>query len=175
MEERLKFLVYKLKENQQNYFDEFYEQTKKLVFYVAFSVLKKYDLAEDIMQDTYLKFLSHIKHINPEKNIISYLLKITKNLSLNLYNKKKKEINRDLDYIEEVNSSTPSLKTDLLKSMKMILNQKELEIVLLHVICNLKHREISESLRIPLGSVTWTYNNAIDKLRRKLDYEEYRK
>jgi RNA polymerase sigma-70 factor (ECF subfamily) len=32
-----------------------------------------------------------------------------------------------------------------------------------------KHREIAEFLHMPLGTVTWKYNNALKKMRKALE------
>ena len=56
--------------------------------------------------------------------------------------------------------------------MKKVLNEDELQIVLLHVVAGYKHREIAAMLDKPLGTVTWTYNNAIKKSREYFEKEE---
>ena len=44
----------------------------------------------------------------------------------------------------------------------------ELEVFLLHVIDELKHREIAKIMNKPLGTITWIYNNAVKKMKRKV-------
>ena len=70
-------LVFKLKEGQKEYFDEFYAQTSAAAFYLA----KKYcgaSEAEDVMQEAYLSFLANIHKVDPSYNPVSYLLGIVK-------------------------------------------------------------------------------------------------
>ena len=91
----LKELLIQLQNDKMEYFDEFYNLTKNKVFYMAYSILQDYHLSEDILQDTYIKFLKHKKKVKVDGNILSYLLEISKNLSLNYVNKHKKVVNID--------------------------------------------------------------------------------
>ena len=165
----LKELLIQLQNDKMEYFDEFYNRTKNKVFYMAYSILQDYHLSEDILQDTYIKFLKHKKKVKVDGNILSYLLEISKNLSLNYVNKHKKVVNIDnivFKYEEQYQEKFEELK--LVKDMKKILNENEFQIVILKIINELTNNEIAQLLNKPLGTVLWTYNNAIKKLRRDL-------
>lgn len=165
----LKELLIQLQNDKMEYFDEFYNLTKNKVFYMAYSILQDYHLSEDILQDTYVKFLKHKNKVKVDGNILSYLLEISKNLSLNYVNKHKKVVNIDniiFKYEEQYQEEFEELK--LVKDMKKILNENEFQIVILKIINELTNNEISQLLNKPLGTVLWTYNNAIKKLRRDL-------
>lgn len=165
----LKELLIQLQNDKMEYFDEFYNLTKNKVFYMAYSILQDYHLSEDILQDTYIKFLKHKKKVKVDGNILSYLLEISKNLSLNYVNKHKKVVNIDnivFKYEEQYQEKFEELK--LVKDMKKILNENEFQIVILKIINELTNSEIAQLLNKPLGTVLWTYNNAIKKLRRDL-------
>ena len=165
----LKELLIQLQNDKMEYFDEFYNLTKNKVFYMAYSILQDYHLSEDILQDTYVKFLKHKNKVKVDGNILSYLLEISKNLSLNYVNKHKKVVNIDniiFKYEEQYQEEFEELK--LVKEMKKILNENEFQIVILKIINELTNNEIAQLLNKPLGTVLWTYNNAIKKLRRDL-------
>lgn len=165
----LKELLIQLQNDKMEYFDEFYNLTKNKVFYMAYSILQDYQLSEDILQDTYIKFLKHKKKVKVDGNILPYLLEISKNLSLNYVNKHKKVVNIDnivFKYEEQYQEKFEELK--LVKDMKKILNENEFQIVILKIINELTNNEIATLLNKPLGTVLWTYNNAIKKLRRDL-------
>jgi RNA polymerase sigma-70 factor (ECF subfamily) len=51
------------------------------------------------------------------------------------------------------------------------LEGEELEVFLLHIIDELKHREIAQIMNKPLGTITWIYNNAVKKMKRKVGKE----
>ena len=58
--------------------------------------------------------------------------------------------------------------------MKAVLREEEAQIVILHVVGGYKHREIAELVKKPIGTVTWTYKNAIAKLKAYLEAEAQR-
>ena len=166
--ERLQFLLAKLQNNELDYFDEFYELTHRKVYFMAYSLLKDEASSEDIVQEVYMRLLEKPKRIKLDGNILSYLIEMSKNITLNYL---KKEQRSSVEYIEEISGEDDpdimDLKdTEVFKLMKKKLSDKEFTIVILHVVNELKHDEISKLLKIPLGTVTWTYNNAIKKLTK---------
>ena len=55
----------------------------------------------------------------------------------------------------------------LLETLLDSLSQEERQVVILHALWGLKHREIAAQLRVPLGTVLAKYNRALKKLREK--------
>ena len=49
-----------------------------------------------------------------------------------------------------------------------LLEPLEKEIIIMHVINDLKFREISKILNKPLGTVLWIYNKAIKKMKMEV-------
>ena len=81
----------KLLEGDLSYFEEFYEETKYKVFYNILSIVKDEVSAEDILQETYLRFLNNLDKLKKEKNILGYLFVISRNISLDYIKKRNKE------------------------------------------------------------------------------------
>ena len=67
------------------HFDEFYNLTKKNVFFTIISIVKDNYVVDDLMQDTYMKFLEN-KNNYKSKSINAYLSTIARNLAINYYN-----------------------------------------------------------------------------------------
>ena len=86
---RVKEIIKELKNNDYRSFDEFYSMTSKLVYYIIAGIIRNKDTVEDLMQDTYLKFIQNINSVNPNKNPNAYLAQIAKNLALNEFKKSK--------------------------------------------------------------------------------------
>ena len=162
-------LVRQLQHGDMSVFDAIYHDTKSLVYYTILRILRDKSLAEDIMQDAYLKALEKIHSFKPTYSFQSWIVMIAKNLALNEYNRRKRELSFDPsedEYIfgsEERSPEQQMIVAEMLES----LNDVEQEIVILHVIGDMKHREIAALLNKPLGTVTWTYQQAIQKLREK--------
>lgn len=156
-----------LKSGNMDAFERFYEQTKRTTFFGAYAILKDQARSEDVLQEVYLKFLDMVKEVDESRSVVALLATMARNRALNLYEKEK----RHLELKEEFNS-LPSEERhfagDLFERMKDLLDDEEYEIVILHAVDDMKHREIAELMHLPLGTVTWKYNNAVQKLKKGL-------
>ena len=163
--------IRQLKSGNKDAFDKIYELTYRKIFFIVLPILKDRSLAEDIIQDTYLKFLEKLYDYNA-KNSLAYILTIAKNLAFNKYKKRKREIKvfeSDMDNFSFDTYLEISVENEeLIKSALKELNNTERNIFLLHNLENLKHREIALILNKPLGTVTWVYQQAIRKMRKHL-------
>jgi len=164
--------IKKLKSGETNAFDKVYEMTYRKIYFVVLPILRDRSLTEDIIQDTYLKFLDKL-YTYDAKNTLAYILTIARNLALNEYNRRKRET-RDVDLDDTIFSLDNYLEIsvanqELITNALSVLSVTERNIFLLHNLENLTHREISEILDIPLGTVTWTYSQAIKKMQKKLE------
>ena len=70
-------------------FDGIYENYKRLVFQTAFLYIKEWYAAEDIMQETFLRYYIYMEHTKVE-NVKSWLLTTAKNIALNYVRDMKK-------------------------------------------------------------------------------------
>ena len=154
--EQMNNIIRQLKSGNMDLFDDFYELTKKQVYVAIINIIKNKTICEDIMQDTYLKFLNNIHKYKDKTNVIAFIVTIARNLAINEYNKNKREVHYDLSlYEEEIVSKTEE--TPLLDL-----------VFILHVIDYLKHREIAKIMKKPLGTITWIYNKALKKMKEKV-------
>ncbi len=161
--------VKRLQKGQMDAFDELYHQTKTSVYYTILAILKDPSLSEDIMQETYLKALEKIQQFKPNYLFVTWLTTIAKNMAINEYNRRKKEVSVDLDEQEYLLPSSPddSYKEAMIREMMVHLSEDERMIVLYHIVENYKFKDIAKMLDKPLGTVTWSYQNALQKLRKK--------
>ena len=171
MDNSLIDLMMHIQNDEMEYFDMFFEKTKRPVFNLIYSYLRDCDESEDILQEAYLKMLRYKKKIKLDGNILSYLLQIAKTLSLNyLKSYKREDYIEDIDLIPEERKDIPRDldESPVVKAMKEVLRDSEYQIVILHVVNGMTHNEIASLLKKPLGTITWAYNNAIEKVRRKM-------
>lgn len=172
---RIIMLLGELKRDNMDVFDEFYELTKYQIYYSLLALTKNNEISEDILAETYLRFLENLGKINANKNPLGYLLITARNLALD-YFKKENRVTYLEDYVNEADiGASVTEKFDdserLLARMQKILNETEYQIVVLYILSELTHQEIADYLKKPLGTITWTYNNAIKKLQKGLsDY-----
>lgn len=152
------------------HFDEFYNNTKKTVFFSIAAIVKDNSTIDDLMQDTYIKFLENISKYQSKTSINAYLSTIAHNIAINYYNREKRLVHDEevIDYISDdtkKNNNYEEIEAlELLKS----LDDVSKEIVVLHVINDLKFKEIANIVNKPLGTVLWIYNKAIKELKKKV-------
>lgn len=150
-------------------FDEFYHQTNKQLYVFIYDIIRNRQSSEDLLQETYMRFLNHIDKYKKNTNYFNFLVTIARNLAINEYHKQKRMV-YDEEYIYSVKEESPTDVPDLFYLLDY-LNEKEREIVILHMIDNLKFKEIAKMKDKPLGTILWLYNEAIKKLKRKVEEE----
>jgi len=166
--DKLEKAIVRLQKGESNSLGIIYDLTSKGVFSFVLTILRDYQLAEDVMQQTYIKIYENIKSYKKDTSARNWILTIAKNTALTLIRKRHREISVDFshDTIQDgIYCLDKDFDTPLISLANKILTEDELKIVLLFAIGEYKHREIAEMLNLPLGTVTWKYNNALKKLR----------
>ena len=139
------------------------------IYRYALSILKRPTLAEDVLQDTYLQLYSAAGSYKPKGNPMAWILTITKNLSLMKLRQRSRF--QDLESHEWESAArvdAPSEDRPLLQAALKILSDEERQIILLHALSGLKHREIGSLLDLALPTVLSKYHRGLKKLRNYL-------
>ncbi|MBQ8318387.1 MAG: RNA polymerase sigma factor [Lachnospiraceae bacterium] len=161
-----------------------YEAYVKLIYSVVYDTVGSKEDAEDITSDFFIKLIrvaDTYKKGSPHK---TWLVTIAKNMAIDHIRKRSREV-LEIDNSNEDDDNAPrqwadqsaasvedsvSLKSDMAQAMAT-LNPREREVVDLKLVGQFKFKEIAEMLNQPMGTVTWLYNQGIQKLRRCLvDY-----
>lgn len=158
-------LMLRVAEGDNQAFGELYRATAKGVYAFAYSYLNNSSDAEDVMQSAFLQIKRKAYTYKKGSNARAWILQIVKNLALDELRKRKRrrQTNYPPDERDAVISPTEPSALDY---MMKCLTDEEREVVILHVVWGYKHREIAEKLEIPVGTVTWRYNQAIKKLEK---------
>ncbi len=163
-------LITRMAEGDGNAFQEIYQHTSSAVYGFALSILKNRHDAEDVMHDTFLKAYSGAITYKPMGKPLAWILTITRNLCYN-----KIRAGKVCEDIGEYDHFTAGDKSDVTADMIVLeaamktLAFEERQIVILHALTGLKHREIAEILGVPTGTVLSKYNRAIKKLRKEVE------
>lgn len=163
----LKELFNQIKSNDDTAFEEFYTKYNKLIYKIAFSILKNKSDAEDITQIVFEKIYSMDKENLPTKNETSWIYSVTKNETLNYFKSNRNNINLDDIYEIEDNNQEISKIIDQENYNRLIskLNDNEKEIISLKIISNFSFEEIGKILNMPTGTAKWRYYKAINTLK----------
>lgn len=76
-------IIVELKNNNMDVFDEFYELTKRQVYVSILSIVKNKTISDDIMQETYMRFLNNIHKYKEKTNVVAFIVTIARNLAIN--------------------------------------------------------------------------------------------
>ena len=163
-------LIQRIAHGDQSALAVLYERYREAVFGYALSVMRNREQAEDALQETFLQVWSAAQRYIPRgKNPTTWLLGITKNIArsmrrkqLPLMDEDAPEIPEDLDRYLQVENRMVT------RAVMAKLQDAEREIVMLHAVAGLKHREIAQLLEMPLSTVLSKYNRALKKLRTML-------
>ena len=166
-EKELDELFKEIKNNNKIAFEQLYNRYNKLVYGIAFSILKNKQDAEDLVQIVFTKIYSIDKNKLPSSNEATWLYSVTKNETINYLKNKKNNI--DLDSIYELednnNEIDKIINQDKYNRIISKLNEKEREIVSLKILSNLSFEEIGKILNVPTGTIKWRYYKSVHTLK----------
>lgn len=163
-------LIKLISEGDTAAFNKLYAETSRTVYYIALSIVKDRSLAEDVMQTAYMKIIDNSAKYKLGTNANAWIASITRNEALNVKKKAAKTV-----YVDE--RQTPEIfgtqQTDdyglIIDLARRILSEEEFAILMLITANGYRLREVGEMLDIPLSTVGWKYNNALEKLRSSLE------
>ena len=166
-EKELDELFKEIKNNNKIAFEKLYSRYNKLVYGIAFSILKNKQDAENMVQIVFTKIYSIDKNKLPSSNEASWLYSVTKNETINYLKNKKNNI--DLDSIYELednnNEIDKIINQDKYNRIISKLNEKEREVVSLKILSNLSFEEIGKILNVPTGTIKWRYYKSVHILK----------
>lgn len=152
-------------------FEELYRLSERSVYAFALSLVKNPHDAVDVVQDTYLKVRAAAHLYQPQGKPLAWMFTIARNLSRNMLRNKSKNLSSDeLSIDDDIDYSYISDPTDklVLSAALKLLEDGEREIILLHVVSGLKHREIAADLGVPIATVLSRYHRGLKKLKKHL-------
>lgn len=164
-------LISALKRREKKAFDKVYQEYYRLVYYVALTTTRDEELAQDIMQDTFINFMKNIEDYEHDGKLKQYLTTIARNLSMNAIKDKNRK-NESLDdslLSASVNDDTSEVVVKL--TLEKTLSLQDAEIVSLKVLYNYNFREIAEELGLTIGVVQSQYYKAIESLKKYFEKE----
>jgi RNA polymerase sigma-70 factor (ECF subfamily) len=149
-----------------------YRCLKKPVFLLALSILRDESLAEDVMQETFLKVSEKADTYHAGTNPKAWVLTIARNLSLNCLKSRGREelTGKDIDMqFDENNENRAVSSADFMKALQQ-LDETQQTIVTVRILCDLKHAQIAEMINLSPGDVRIRYHRALKLLKKY--YEE---
>lgn len=158
-------------------FEQLYKEASGAVFGLAMSILRNYDDASDVVQNTFITIYEKAQDYQPEGKAMAWIFTITRNHAYMILRNKAKHNHSDLDDVYDVGVESTieneleneELITELLQELQ----EDERQIVVMHAMSNMKHKDIAKELDLPLSTVLSKYRRSIQKLKQYMEVNEY--
>lgn len=151
---------------------EIYELTQSSLYGYILSILKNPEDAQDVMQDTYVKICQSAGLYTAQGKPMAWIFTIARNLSLmKLRGQSRYTDMEDFEW-EQITSGNSDFGVEdrmVLEAALSGISEEESQIVMLHAVGGMKHREIAEMYNMPLATVLSKYNRAIKKLQNLVE------
>ncbi len=165
-------LAEKLKQKDKAAFIQLYDNYSKSLLGLITTIVKDDELAEDILQDVFVKIWRNIDSYNREKGtLFTWMLNIARNTSIDTLRSKVKKhevlsLENNLELVGGMHNT--SLNTDTLGVKKIVdtLKPEYKEIIDLVYFSGFTQEEISKKINIPLGTVKTRVRSALIELRK---------
>ena len=169
----LEILVEKFKQKDEKAFEQLYNMYSKSMQGVIFNIVKDDDIAEEVMQDVFIKVWHKSDSYSSSKGrFFTWILNIARNAAIDKtrsknFKKSKQNLNSDsfVDIIES--SDNLNNKTDAIGISKFVgkLAEKCKEVINLLYFKGYTQTEASEALDMPIGTIKTRNRNCIKELR----------
>ena len=169
-------MIQAMAEGDREAFRQFYQETARPVYSFILSLTKSPYEAEDLMQETYLCVWTKAKSYVPLGKPLAWVFTIARNLCYMRFREQKMVSNVAFDELEEKEEGAYCESLEQAADRKVLLDalgkisEEERQIVLLHTAAGMKHREVAQTLEMPLATVLSKYNRSMKKLQNILKF-----
>jgi RNA polymerase sigma-70 factor (ECF subfamily) len=151
---------------------------QRKVFVMAYSILRDREDALDAVQETFLRLYQRAGLYRPGSSFQGWLLQMAKNISIDSYRKHRKkrlewETSRPLEEIPLAtedragDSADSDLRMAFARSVETLAERQRMVFVMRHY-NELQFNEISEAMRISVGTAKSLHFKAVRNLRKRL-------
>lgn len=147
-------------------FETLYMLLRKDVFACAYSILTNIELSEDAVNETFIRLYSLSRNYTPQGYAKAYILKICKNVALEIKRQHSNHI-----FTEELPEQICYSNNDdsvFVEQLLSKLSDKERQVMILHYYSDLTFKEIAKILSIPESTVKWYHKKALSKCRKRV-------
>lgn len=145
-----------------------YDEFKTPLYAFLITLTKNHAVAEDLLQETFLKVYDKASLYIKGTNFKAWLFSIARNLAYD-YLRSNKSKWEELHNISEAIVIEDEVLNKLNVSKALfVLSDVDREIIIMHVVGGFKHSEIAKELNLNSNTVRWRYREAIKKLNEFL-------
>ena len=156
---------------------QLYRRTRTAVYGLALSYVKNAHDAQDVTQDTFVRVWDSAYQYKPQGSPMGWLLAMARNLALMKLRQGSRQEQLEDEEWDAIPAESPAVTPEdrqVLQQAMAALTDEERQVVMLHAVTGLKHREIAHLLEMPLATVLAKYHRALKKLRVQLEGDDPR-
>lgn len=153
-----------------------YEAARGAVYAAALGMLRDPHAAQDLCQDAFVRIWESAPRYRSEGSPMAWMLTITRNLARMAL----RGAGRQQTLTEEEWAALPGETAGLagedalvLREALQSLDEEERQVILLHAVSGLKHREIAALMERPLSTILSKYQRGLKKLKNRLKGDAY--
>lgn len=163
---------------------DIYEAYVQYIYAIIFRVLQNKENAEDVTADFFIKLWDLADRYKGGNGHKAWMTTIARNMAIDSLRSRKRELLHDeipdiaggseeggAKSGTQYGQAASEVETEVIGNMSIeealsVLNDSERQIINMKVLGDMTFKEISDVLKIPMGTITWRYQNAMKKLRR---------
>jgi len=160
---------------------------KDRVYTYIFMIVKNHDLANDVLQDTFIKVMTSLrkKKYEDRGSLISWIIRISHNLIIDHYRKEKRFptiSNTDTEYdifnnsnFSDANIEEIIVKNQIENDVKRLIDTlpfEQKQVVLLRIYGDLSFKEISEMTNVSINTALGRMRYALINLRKIIELNQ---
>ena len=153
-------------------FERYYKDHYKAFFLASYNYVKAAEVAQEIVNDVFLRIWDDAEKIMIESSLKSYIYRAVINRSINTLNKQKRESRNQKDFLQLPQESyelrhmeTNELKVQLYQAIDALPEQCK-KVFLMSRVEGLRQQEIADKLGISIKTVKNHITHALKLLRR---------
>ncbi|MCI8408681.1 MAG: sigma-70 family RNA polymerase sigma factor [Lachnospiraceae bacterium] len=140
------------------------------IYTIIYDILKNKEDAEDITTEFFIKIWKIAEKYQTGRGHRAWLGRIAHNMAIDYLRGTKRHDSFDgIEEVEELTGAgfeTETIEKMSLKQAMSTLEDMEQKIINMKILGQLTFQEIADILKKPIGTVSWKYRKAIEKLRR---------
>ncbi|TYB77136.1 RNA polymerase sigma factor [Bizionia myxarmorum] len=174
---QLETLVSQFQDKNEKAFESLYKMYSKSMHGVIYNIVRDNDLAEEVMQDVFIKAWNNSASYTAQKGrFFTWILNIARNAAIDktrskAFKNSKKNLQADffVDILESNDNLNEQTNSIGIKKFVDKLAQKCIEVIELLYFKGFTQKEASETLDMPIGTIKTRNRNCINELRIMLD------
>ncbi len=170
-------LISLYKNGSEDAFTELVTRHKNKIFTTIYMIVKDHDLAEDLLQETYVKVVNTVKsgRYNEEGKFLPWVTRIAHNLSIDHFRRAKRyptivledgsNVSNSLEFSEDSIEDTHTLLRELIQELP----ESQREVLMMRHYMQMSFQEIAEVTDVSINTALGRMRYALINLRKRMD------